>query len=332
MKKHFMPVLVSARISMARIVIPLCLALTCVCLSAAQPVRIIAGGEGEVVPGSNGERMSSTTPLPVGPASGGGVTINPSDYGLCGFYLLEGVFSDNLTVARIIVKDGYYAIYRNWATSNNSNRPKVGATCVHLTDFSGLPSPSNFADSGQPSFSQTGAHLFKDQNIGRPTSACIWTGLEGAFSEAPRDQPSVTADLIQTFTTPGDNLLEVQAGTGVTLSTFAICSTFEGKNTSWNYYPSWPWGGGQCNMNYPTTLPCDLFGGPSGTDPSPVDTNQYWCYIDGVIAPGPNQASGPAGYFSVRLGIGPGPTGGSIYSGIVENASAMNWNCLSFKQ
>ena len=92
---------------------PLCLALTC--LSKPAAAITIGPADGKVT--CDRTTCSSDTKLPAGPGpGGGGVPINPNDYGMCGLLHLSGTF-DSSTVARIIVgADGYYHVHRAWST------------------------------------------------------------------------------------------------------------------------------------------------------------------------------------------------------------------------
>ena len=103
------------------------------------------------------------------------------DLGLCGVLGLSGVFSDNKTLAQIIVQsNGYYGLNVNWADSNH-NPPIIYWTCVRLTDFTGLPHPTDFGSSGPYSIiTLTGRH-FETRNLGETASACIWTGWKAPF-------------------------------------------------------------------------------------------------------------------------------------------------------
>src|SRR5579863_1427756 len=83
MEKHFTPV-----VGALRAILPLCLLCTCLSLRA-QPVTGHASGGGQLDP--NDSTRSSYTPLPVGPAGGGGTAINPNDYGMCGVQSLAGI-------------------------------------------------------------------------------------------------------------------------------------------------------------------------------------------------------------------------------------------------
>lgn len=327
MKKHLTPIVGSARISMARIIIPLCLTFTSVSAWAVLPITGHSSAQGT----PTGDRESSNQQLPVGPdpkgADGGP---NPNDYGMCGVLGLSGVFSDNLTVARIIVEpNGYYGVHTNWAKSN-THPPILTWTCVPLTDFTGLPHFSDFAVAGPNHFTVSGSH-FETENSGGPSSnACIWAGLEGAFSEAPRDDLFVGAGLRESLTPPNDNVLTVISAPDVTLTTYAFCSTFDATGFTWNYYQSTPLGGGQCTLEFMGPLPCI----PT-TVPGPVRTAQYWCYISGVFAQGPpDDQTDVVKPFSVQLSIGtsPGTGAASIYLGSVVNSNGLDWNCLQFKE
>jgi hypothetical protein len=326
MKMHFRPIVGPARISMARAIIPLCLAFTCVSAWAGTPMTGYSSDQGT----SMGDRMSYTEQLPVGPAPRGPKGgINENDLGLCGVLGLSGVFSDNETLAQIIVQtNGYYGLNVNWADSNH-RPPIIEWTCVRLTDFTGLPHLSDFAGSAPLPLTVNGSH-FTTRNIGDLTDACIWTGLKGAFSEAPHDFLFVGAGLKGSFASPDDNELAVASAAGLTLSTYTVCSTFDVKGFSWNYYPSSPLEGGQCSLgSVSVPLPCE-----ASTGPSPVLADEYWCSISGIYGQGPASDQG-AGVepLSVKLGIDIDPaTGASIYEATVINSNAIGWDCLRFRQ
>jgi len=327
MKMHFTPIMGSAKISMARTIIPLCLAFTCASAWAVLPITGHSSAQGT----PTGDRESSNQQLPVGPdPRGAGGAINPNDYGMCGVLGLSGVFSDNLTVARIIVEpNGYYGVHTNWAKSN-THPPILTWTCVPLTDFKGLPHLSHFETSGSDHFTVSGRR-FETENSGGPASnACIWAGLEGAFSEAPLDFLFVGAGLSGSLSHPDENVLTVASAPDVTLTTYAFCSTFDVTDFSWNYYPSTPLGGGQCSLEFMGPLPCI----PT-TTPGPVGTGKYWCYISGLFGQGPpDDQTDVVRPFSDQLSIGSSPaTGpGSFYFGRVVNSNALDWNCLQFKE
>jgi len=322
MKKHLTPIVGSATISMARIIIPLCLAFTCVSAWAVLPIT----GHSSVQGTPTGDRESSNQQLPVGPdPRGASGAPNPNDYGMCGVLGLSGVFSDNQTVAQIIVEtNGYYGVYTNWAKSN-THPPILTWTCVPLTDFTGLPPVSDFAGSGPNHFTVSGPHSETENSGGPPANACIWAGLEGAFSEAPRDFLYAGAGLNGSLTPPNDNVLAVTSAADVTLTTSAFCSTFDATDFSWNYYPSTPLGGGQCTLDSMGALPCI----PT-TAPGPVGTDKYWCYISGVFGQGPpDDQTDVVKPFSLQLSIGGSPT---TYFGSVVNSNGLAWNCLQFKE
>ena len=327
MKMHFTPIMGSAKISMARTIIPLCLAFTCASAWAVLPITGHSSAQGT----PTGDRESSNQQLPVGPdPRGAGGAINPNDYGMCGVLGLSGVFSDNLTVARIIVEpNGYYGVHTNWAKSN-THPPILTWTCVPLTDFKGLPHLSHFETSGSDHFTVSGRR-FETENSGGPASnACIWAGLEGAFSEAPLDYLFVGAGLSGSLSHPDENVLTVASAPDVTLTTYAFCSTFNATDFSWNYYPSTPLGGSQCSLESMGPLPCI----PT-TTPGPVGTGKYWCYISGLFGQGPpDDQTDVVRPFSDQLSIGSSPaTGpGSFYFGRVVNSNALDWNCLQFKE
>jgi hypothetical protein len=248
---------------------------------------------------------------------------------MCGVLGLSGVFSDNLTVARIIVEpDGYYGVYTNWAKSN-THPPILTWTCVRLTDFTGLPPVSDFESSGPYNLTLPGyGMLFR--NAGGPSSnACMWAGLEGAFSEAPRDFLFVGAGLNGSLSDPLNVLGAESTATGLTLTTYSYCSTFDAKHFSWDYYESTPLGGGQCTLEYMGALPCI-----STTVPGPVDTAQYWCYISGIFGQGPpDDQTDVVKPFSDQLSIGSSPTlGASIYFGKLVNSNSFSWNCIKFRE
>jgi hypothetical protein len=155
----------------------------------------------------------------------------------------------------------------------------------------------------------------------------MWTGLEGAFSEAPLDFIYVGAGL--SGSSPDDNELTVVSAPDLTLTTYSICSTFDAKDFSWNYYQSTPLGGGQCTLEFMGPLPCI-----ATTVPGPVATEKYWCYMSGMFGQGPpDDEQDVVKPFSVKLSIGSSPTlGSSIYFGSLVNDNSFAWNCLQFKE
>jgi hypothetical protein len=324
MKNQLARIAGSASISMARIVIPLCLAFTCASAWAVLPITGHSSAQGT----PDGDRESSNQQLPVGPQPrGGSGAINPSDYGMCGVLGMSGVFSDNLTVARIIVEpNGFYGVYTNWA-KGNTHPPILTWTCVRLTDFTGLPRLSDFETSGPYQFTVSGRHFETGKSGGPISNGCIWAGFEGAFSEAPRDYLFVGSGFNGPLKTP-ENVLTVASAPGVTLTTYAFCSTFDATDFSWKYYPSTPLGGAQCSLASMGALPCELT-----TTPGPVSTEQYWCYVSGLFGQGPpDDQTDVVKPFSDQLSIGSSPTmGASIYFGHVVNSNAFAWNCMEFR-
>ncbi len=81
MKMHFTPIMGLAKIWMARTIITLCLAFTCLSAWAVIPITGHSSGQGTRM----GDRTSYTQQLPVGPAprnAKGGTNLD--DLGLCG--------------------------------------------------------------------------------------------------------------------------------------------------------------------------------------------------------------------------------------------------------
>jgi hypothetical protein len=324
MKNHWISILRLASMARARIILPLCLLFTCASAWAVIPLTGHSSAQGT----PSGNRESSNQQLPVGPAPSGGTGVNPSDYGMCGILGLSGVFSDNLTVAQIIVEpNGYYGVYTNWAKSN-PNPPILTWTCVRLTDFTGLPPVSDFATSGPYSLTHSGYGEVSENAGGPDTNACMWAGLEGAFSEAPRDFLYVGGGLDGSMTDPLNVLGVESTATGLTLTTYSFCNTFEAKDFSWNYYESTPLGGGDCTLEDMGALPCI-----ATTVPGPVDTEHYWCYVSGIFGQGPpDDQIDVVKPFSDQLSIGSSPLGASIYFGKLVNSNSFAWNCVKFSE
>jgi hypothetical protein len=276
---------------------PLCLALTC--LSQPASATVIWGTANGPVgcnPGNN--TCTSLTPLPVGPGPGGGTTINPNDYGMCGLLHLAGTF-ENSTVARIIVYDGYYAVLRTWV-GKPTGGPAVEWTCVHFTDFTGLPPLSDAGYFAAPVVTASGGVTATDK-IGGIADACIWAGLTGDLSSA-NQAISVSAQ----YNTV-DTLDSAQSAPGTTDSTYAFCSTFKGFSFHHYYF-----GLAQPGNGSTSGLPVALIFNPE----------HAWCYMGGVG----NSAGGA--FNSAGLGI----LGTGQYAFDVGKDSRLWFNCMSLSQ
>ncbi len=296
MGKHFTPV-----VGALRTILPLCLLCTCLSLRA-QPVTGHASGGGQLDP--NDSTRSSYTPLPVGPAGGGGTAINPNDYGMCGVQSLAGAF-DRSTVAQIVVVSGYYHVYRRWPASQIDG-PTVVWTCVRFSQFTGVP-PSVDAGTFLPPTKVTAASgvLVKDNSVGGFTQACVWAGLAGSLSATPAGEAGYVSAQYDGET--GNTLVWAQSTETTTLSTYAFCNTYKVSPPFWRYQPnSTPSLG-----TGPTFSPISL-----GISP-----DHYWCYMDGV-------GTTIGGTFtSAGLSIGP-----TSYNQDVGKGSWMWYNCLPFSQ
>lgn len=282
-----------------RIIVPLGLALTCLSQQAAAVVNgTVPPGGGTLDPGGN--TQSSYYHLPVGPGSGSGT--NPNDYGMCGLLSLAGTF-DNSTAVQIVVKDGYFNVYRRWPASQPDG-PDVGWTCVRFTEFTGVP-PSADAETFLPPAVETasGGALQKNNTLGNFQQACIWAGVAGSFSESPQGQASFA--WAQFDSAIGNTLLWAQSAPGTTLSSSAICSTFKVSAPVWSYVKPSYWMGDIGTGGPPVNLS--------------IPRSKNWCYMDGVGAIKPALSSGLA-------------IGSTSYYEEIAKDDLLIYNCLPLKQ
>lgn len=228
MKRNF--TLLATATKLLGIALLLCLALTCPSeRAAAQPLKGTVSGKGTLDPG--GQTMSSDTPLGWSPGPGHGT--GPNNWAMCGLLSLAGDF-DNSTVAQIVVRNDIYMVHRQWTASKSG--PVVGWTCVRVAELKKVPPISNWAGASEPppvTAPATGSLVKK--NIGDAQDACIWAGLAGGLSETPKGQGSanfVTAQVDQAVL--GQTLDWAQSTSGVTLSSFAWCSSYK-SSLSWTY-------------------------------------------------------------------------------------------------
>jgi hypothetical protein len=275
-------------------VLPLCLTLASLSKPAAAEAHGIANGLVSCDPAN--DTCSSYTPLPVGPG-GGGSPINPNDAGMCGLLHISGTF-DNSAAALIVVRDGYYAVYKAWSASNTS--PNIEWTCVRFTEFSGLPPISDLQVFIGPLVSASGGGS-DSKGVGGAGSACIWAGVMGALRS--KDQQAIVASAQYNA---ADTLELVQSDAGTTLQSYAYCSAFKGF--SWGNYRN----GVAITPYHSTSMP---------VVPLHLTPGQVWCYMDAVGAtPGDMFTTGGLSFVSGEYAFSVGP------------GSLMQLNCLRLSQ
>jgi hypothetical protein len=278
-------------------VFPICLALTC--LSVPAVASVISGpANGPVTCNAGNDTCTSVTPLPVGPGQGGGSVINPRDYGMCGLLHLAGTFENSTTARIIVAADGYYAVETSWRGSPTAG-PAVEWTCVHFTDFTGLPPVSDGATFQAPVvFASSGS--MTTNKVGGMGDACIWAGLRGGLPSG--NQPSsVSAQYDTNYT-----LDSAQSAPETTLSTYAFCTGFKGFSFH----------------NYFDAIAGFGVGSTDGVWAALSFTpDRAFCYMDGV-------GNMDGGAFSTAgLRISPGQ-----YAYNVGNYSLLYLNCMSLSQ
>jgi hypothetical protein len=255
-------------LTVMRIGLPLCLALTC--FSGPAAAGITHGNADGTVSCDSNHNCSSDTRLPAGPGpSAGASPVNPADYGMCGALRLAGNF-DSSTIARIIVgADGYYHVDLSW-TGSKTTGPQFEWTCVLFTDFTGLPydyvkglgtyqPPPVTAKSGG-----------KATNMIGPSDACIWAGLAGPLATPDSKPVYVFAQFDGAYT-----LASAQSAPKTTLETYAFCSGIAGF--AWAPYLNAVVGPGLPSTHEPRGV---SFPAP-GSEPG-VKSSRWWCYMDGV--------------------------------------------------
>ncbi len=341
METRFTPVAVATKFLVLRIMFALCLASICLSERAAavefgsnSGARVQESGCPQPEVAACIPTWSSIKPLPVGPGPGmgHGRHVNLNDYGMCGILSLSGVFN-NSTFARLIVgENGYYAVYAS-STGGPQNVPKVGYTCVHLTDFTGLPPNLDFEVSDAPAVTASGANApaltagaasSNTKQIGARADACIWAGVTGGLSESTDlDNIAAETDYVQTAVDWPSLKTEAiaQPTKGVTLSTYAFCNTFR-SFVQWTYKlgPA----AGCCGAGSTGGTIVDL----------PVRTGQYWCFMAGVSAPMGQAAAIEPLYAALSVNSAPQPPneqGVPLYAYSASNAG-LYWNCLAFSQ
>lgn len=274
--------------------LPLCMTITCLSVPASAETH--GSANGPVSCNAANDTCSSYTPLPVGPGSGGS-PINPNDAGMCGLLHISGTF-DNSTAALIVVRDGYYAVYKAWSASNTS--PNVEWTCERFTEFSGLPPISDLQVFTGPLVTASGGGS-DSKAAGGAGSACIWAGVMGALRS--KDQQAITASA--QYNT-ADTLELVQTDAGTTLQSYSYCSAFKGF--AWGNYLN----GVSVTPYHSTSLPAI---------PLHVTPNQMWCYMDAIgAAPGDTFTTAGLGFVSGEYAFG------------VGLGSLVQFNCLRLSQ
>jgi hypothetical protein len=271
-----------------RVLLPICLALAVLSHeAAATPISgTVMGGGGTL----EGNTMVSYTPIPV--SSPGGA--DPNDSGMCGVLSLSGTFYDS-TVAEIVVRDGYYSVHRRWPASQPDG-PTVGWTCVHFSDFTGLPSAPQAEIFLPPTVVSSTGGLLQQKTIGGFPQACIWEGVAGGFSTQGGGFASAAPDR-----STGTTTVSAQSVASTTISTYPYCFSFTSP-VSWTYLEPNVW----------------ILTPPGPPENLSISTKQNWCYMEG-IAPLAQDVDAGLSIMS------------STYHLSTTNADVM-FNCLSLSQ
>lgn len=235
-----------------RALLPICLAIAVLSQeAAATPISgTVMGGGGTL----EGNTMVSYTPIPVSPPGGA----NPNDSGMCGVQNLSGTFY-NSTVAEIVIRGGYYYVYRRWPASQPDG-PTVGWTCVHFSDFTGLPPASQAEIFLPPTVVSSSGGLLQEKTLGGFQQACIWEGVAGGFSTQGGGSVSAAPDR-----STGNTQVSAQSAPSTALTTYAFCFSFKSP-VFWTYLQPNVW----------------ILTAPGPPLNLSIPTKQNWCYMDGV--------------------------------------------------
>lgn len=169
----------SGRTSMAMkffavwIIFPLCLAAVCISQRAAAVTMGYAGANSNPPPTCDEKTGVCTLTVTIGGYSA--PSGNPSDYGMCGILGVYGNLA-RAKEARITIAGNQYQATLVWTGGGITPPIELEWTCVHLTEFSGLPAAAKF-EVNQPSPVTSSSGSASSRQIAGEPDACIWTGI-----------------------------------------------------------------------------------------------------------------------------------------------------------
>jgi hypothetical protein len=304
MEQQFRRIAIMVKFSVLRIILPLCVASTCLSERAAAVTMGWVGESGQQ-PVNCDDKGNCSLTVPIG-----GYSVppgNPNDYGMCGILALGGNFA-RARNARIIVVGNSYQANLQWTGGGFIPPIALEWTCAHLTEFSGLPALSKFALNVPPPVTASGGSVNRKQ-VGSKPDACLWTGIAGGLPAPDQGSPPDVNTQVET----ADKTFAAVQSSGESLSTYAFCYTFAGKSSSWKYKRIGPF------VPSPTTsTPIDLPG---------TNQNMFWCFMVGVRG-GPLITATPRfnAFLNIDRTVSP-----AVYSYYV-NSLGLYWNCLTFAQ
>lgn len=302
----------SGRTSMAMkffavwIIFPLCLAAVCISQRAAAVTMGYAGANSNPPPTCDEKTGVCTLTVTIGGYSA--PSGNPSDYGMCGILGVYGNLA-RAKEARITIAGNQYQATLVWTGGGITPPIELEWTCVHLTEFSGLPAAAKF-EVNQPSPVTSSSGSASSRQIAGEPDACIWTGI----ARLPSSGDDATTFDVSTQAESGGNKTVASAQTlAGSLSTFAFCYTFAGKSSAWKYKRTGPF-----TASPITSMP--------GVDLPGTAQSQFWCFMVGVQ--GDKISATPAFSASLQIDHMVHP---SLYQYYV-NSQGLYWNCLPFSQ